>query len=77
MKRCACVNKCNIRLECVLLTTKSEMKVLLNPPTTTNAITPVGSSIVAALISIPESADIDALPPSRRIAETINDVNRA
>ena len=58
-------------------TTKSDMNVLLNPPTTTKAITPVGNSIVAALMSIPVRADIDALPPSRRIAETIREVNKA
>lgn len=53
------------------------MNVLRNPPTITNAITPRGSSIVAAFTFMPVSAEIEALPPRSRIAETQSEQNRA
>ena len=58
-------------------TTKSDMKVLLNPPTITKAITPTGSNIAAARMSIPVSAEMDALPPSKRMADTIREQKMA
>lgn len=43
----------------------------------TKAITPTGRSIVAARMSIPVRAEMEALPPRRRIADTISEVKIA